>query len=273
MKKLLSLLLAVLMITALFTGCGSKPAANTEGEVKDTSLEDVKAAGEIIIGLDDTFAPMGFRDEAGKLVGFDVDLAEAVAKELGVTAKFQPIDWSSKEMQLDTDKVDLLWNGLSITDERKQKMMLTDPYLNNKMVIMTNKGSDIKTVADLIGKKIGVQAASYALDLVMANENYEAMKENINEYADYDLALTDLNNGRIEAIIIDEVLGKYKNANLGDKYDFADEDLGPDEYGVGMKLGSDALYAAITEALETVKGNGVAAEISEKWFGDDIIVR
>jgi polar amino acid transport system substrate-binding protein len=112
-------------------------------------------AEELIMGLDDTFAPMGFRDEKGELVGFDVDLANEVAERIGMTIKFQPIDWSMKENELNAGNIDLIWNGYTITPERQEKVAFTKPYLENSQVIVVLADSDIKTKADLAGKKKG----------------------------------------------------------------------------------------------------------------------
>lgn len=105
----------------------------------DGSWDYIKNNGKLIVGLDATFAPMGFRDESGEIVGFDIDLANAVAKELGVAVEFQPIDWDAKELELNGKKIDCIWNGMSATPERMEKMTLSDPYLNNTISIMTKK--------------------------------------------------------------------------------------------------------------------------------------
>ena len=149
-KKLLMISVAAVMIFTMlaFAGCGSSDSEDTAS--KDT----------IIIGLDDTFAPMGFRDEDGNLVGFDIDLANAVAKELGMKAEFKPIDWDAKEMELKAGTIDCVWNGMSITPEREESMALSNKYLNNKIVLMAMKDSDtdVKKSRDLADMKIGSQA-------------------------------------------------------------------------------------------------------------------
>ena len=137
MKRKMLVLLAVLMLAGLFAACGSgndvkktepgTAAQSTSGTPDaDLSWEEIQTNGKLVIGLDDTFAPMGFRDEAGTLVGFDIDLATAVCDVLGITAEFQPIAWSAKEMMLSSKRIDCVWNGMSATEERQKAMALTD---------------------------------------------------------------------------------------------------------------------------------------------------
>ena len=141
-KKLLALALAGTMMFS-FAGCGSS-ASGDSGATADNSTTDNTAASDttadkdtLVVGLDDTFAPMGFRDENGDLVGFDIDLANAVGEELGMKVEFKPIDWDAKEIELESGTIDCVWNGMSVTPERKESMALTDKYLNNKIVLMT----------------------------------------------------------------------------------------------------------------------------------------
>lgn len=278
LKKVAAILLAM-GVAASFTACGNSGSiggADGPTNVKvgtDTSLEDIKAKGKLVIGLDDTFVPMGFRDEAGNLTGFDIDLAKAVSKEMGVEFEFQPIDWDAKEMELQNKKVDCLWNGLSITPAREKVMQFTKPYLDNKLVIMTMAGSDIKTKADLAGKNVGTQAASAALEAVQEDASYETFKDSLSEYKDYDAAIMDLEIGRIDAIIVDDVLGNYKNTLKNNAFAFGTEDFGPDEYGVALRKDDKALFEEFNKAFTTVIENGTASLISNQWFGKDIVLK
>lgn len=142
-KKLLVLTTVLVLVVSAFalTGCGGSSDSGDASE--DTSWTYVEDKGELVVGLDDTFAPMGFRDEDGNLVGFDIDLATAVGEELGVSVKFQPINWDSKYMELESKNIDCIWNGMSITSETQEKLTLSNKYLNNKIIIMTLK-DDVK---------------------------------------------------------------------------------------------------------------------------------
>lgn len=181
-----------------------------EEEPSDDSWSYIENKGTLIVGLDDTFAPMGFRDEKNELVGFDIDLANALGEKLGVKVEFQPIDWNAKEMELNNKKIDLIWNGMSATPARRETMNLSNPYLNNTIVIMTMEGSDIKTKNDLKGKNVGTQDDSSALEVIEKDSIYSDIKDELKTYASYDEAIMDLEAGRIDAIIIDKVLGSYK---------------------------------------------------------------
>ena len=264
------LLLALLASLALMTGCGNNDAqdGDTDADGQDTAKET------LVVGLDDAFAPMGFRDEQGNLVGFDIDLATAVADELGMQAEFKPIDWNAKEMELKAGTIDCVWNGMSITPERQENMALTNKYLNNKIVLMALADSDIdvtsaKELADL---KIGTQVDSSALQMLMANEAYESFKDNISEYETYDTAIMDLKAGRVDVIAVDQVLGEYTNNNLGGEMKECTYSLGDDYYVIGFEKSNTELRDKVNDAIKALIDNGKAAEISSKWFGKDIVV-
>ena len=262
-KRLLSILMVMVMLTGVFalTGCGG-------------SESEEAAADKLVVGLDDTFAPMGFRDESGELVGFDIDLANAVGEEMGVTVEFKPIDWDAKEIELKSGTIDCVWNGMSVTPERMESMALTDKYLNNKIVLMALADSDteVTEAAQLADLKIGTQADSSALEMLKANEEYEAFKVNISEYDTYDAAIMDLKAGRVDVIAVDQVLGEYTNNNLGGTMKECEYSLGDDYYVIGCAKENTELRDKLNEAVKTLVDNGKAAEISEKWFGKDIVV-
>lgn len=263
-KNKLLVLALVLVLSAsamLLTGCG------------DDSADD-GAKETFVVGLDDTFAPMGFRDEAGELVGFDIDLATAVAEEMGMDVEFKPIDWNAKEMELKAGTIDCVWNGMSVTPERRESMALSNKYLNNKIVLMSLADSDVdvsdpKQLADL---KLGTQADSSALEMLKANEEYDSFKDNIDEYKTYDIAIMDLKAGRIDVVVIDQVLGEYTNNNLGGEMKECTYSLGDDYYVIGFAKENTELRDKVNEAIQAVIDSGKAAEVSNTWFGRDIVV-
>ncbi len=263
MKKILALILVVCSVFA-FGGC--------KKETK-TGWAYIQENGKIVVGLDDTFAPMGFRTENGELVGFDIDLAKEVAKEMGVSVEFKPIDWNAKEMELEGKKIDVIWNGMSRTPERIEKMNLSKAYFNNSIVIMTLADKPIEKKADLVGKNIGTQTASAALEMIQADAIYGDIADRVAEYDDYDAAVMDLDAGRLDAVIIDKVAGMYK-ANLAEgRYTFCEEGFGEDYYVIGMRKGEDDFTDKLNAALDAVIASGKAAEISQKWFGEDLVLR
>lgn len=292
-KKLFAALAAVSVVLTTLAGCSSgasssgaavsstaaasvsQPAGTSESESTGytTSLADIQEKGSLIIGLDDTFAPMGFRDENNELVGFDIDLARAVCEVLGVEAEFQPIDWDSKEMALAAGTIDCVWNGMSITPEREEGMALSQAYLNNKIIVMTAPGVTVESKEDLANYNIGIQTGSAALEAVQSDEVYASIQGNLTEYPTYDEVILDVQAGRLDCMIIDEVYGNYKNAQLDNIFGIADFDFGDDLYAIGFRKADTELRDAVNEAINALIEDGTAAQISTDWFGADIVVR
>ncbi len=234
--------------------------------------------GKLVVGLDDTFAPMGFRDPAGELIGFDIDLARAVGEEMGVEIVFQPVDWSAKEMELAAKNVDCLWNGMSRTPEREKSMTLSQDYLNNRLVVMTAADVNITALEQLAEYQVGTQAGSSALEAVKGSYIYPMIEDRLHEYATYDECILDMRAGRIQAMVVDEVLGQYKNNNLGTAFNTAPVDFGDDFYVVGFRRAADnaeneALCRAVEQAIQRLMENGKGEEISKKWFGANLLLR
>ena len=273
-------LIRKLTIVAIVATLGTSLVA-CGGTTQNKSSETKKVAStldkdELVIGLDDTFVPMGFKDESGKLVGFDVDLAEAVAKKLNKKIKFQAIDWSMKETELNNGNIDLIWNGYSISDERKEKVEFSKPYLNNTQVIVTLADSNIKSKSDLAGKKVGAQNESTAVDAVAADGNIMKSFDGgkIVTFADNNDALMDLEAKRLDAIVVDEILARYYMKARGtEKYKILDENFGKEQYGVGIRKGDTKFVEAFNKALDEVIADKTAGEISKKWFEEDILVK
>lgn len=184
------------------------PTTFTPSGATDDSLQKVKDKGVFTLGLDDSFPPMGFRDESDTIVGFDIDLATEVAKRMGVTLEVQPIDWDAKEMELSTGRIDCIWNGMSVDDDRLAAMFFAKPYVANRQIVIVPSDSDIKTVADLAGKKVGLQKGSTALSALKKNAVFEQMAEVV-ELADNVTVFMDLKAGRVDAFVVDEVVGRY----------------------------------------------------------------
>ncbi|QAT43898.1 amino acid ABC transporter substrate-binding protein [Aminipila luticellarii] len=272
MKKLFTILLTIALVFGMLTGCGK--TEQKEGSSSElTGWDYIKDKGELVIGLDDAFAPMGFRDEAGNLVGFDIDLANAVAEQLGVKATFKPIDWNAKDMELKSKRIDCVWNGMSVTDERMEKMALTDKYLNNKIIVMAKDDTiKVEKAADLAKYNVGTQADSSALEVLKANPDYDKFADKVSEYKTYDEALMDMKAGRIDCIAVDQVLGEYKNSKLSKKMVVCDYNFGDDYYAIGCRKEDKDVAAKITEGLDAVIKSGKAEEISNKWFGRNIVI-
>lgn len=274
-KRVLSLCLFAIMAVSMMAGCSSKQEeTNKTGQESQSDTEKNQKLNyeEIVVGLDDTFAPMGFRDEDGELTGLDVELAKAVSEELGIPFKLQPIDWSMKETELINKNIDLIWNGYSITSERKEKVLFTNPYLKNKQIVVTMADSDINKLSDLAGKVVAIQAESSAVDAVNTKPEIKDSFQEVALFETNNDCLMDLEAGRSNAVVADEVLIRYYISQKGEeKYKILDEDFGQEEYGIGARKDDQALIDAVNGAISTLKENGKAAEISTKWFGSDII--
>jgi polar amino acid transport system substrate-binding protein len=260
MKRLGKILFFMLFVSLL-------AACSSDASSKNTSKKD----NQLVIGIDDAFAPLGFRDENNEIVGFDIDLAKAAGEKMGKDIVIQPIDWSAKESELNSGRIDLIWNGYTVTDERKEKVLFTKPYLANAQVIVTLKDSTIEKLDDLKGKNVGLQAQSSASDALNAAPIASAIKQ-VTEYKDNVLALSDLKNGRVDAVVIDEVVIDYYMTKEPDSYKILKESLAPEEYAVGVKKGNDALLKEVQKALDELIADGTAAKISEKWFGEDKVL-
>ncbi len=254
-------ILFALLVLSIFglVGCAKKAVSGGESKT-------------VIMGLDDTFAPMGFRDENGELVGFDIDLAREVFGRNGYEVQFQPIDWSMKETELNSGNIDLIWNGYSITEERKEKVAFTDPYLENRQIIITLADSDISSKSDLAGKKVAVQNGSSTLDAIYKEpeivESFDGGEPVL--FDTNHEAFMDLEAGRVDAVVSDEVLARYyiQQKNPED-YRILDEDFGSEEYGIGLRKEDKELLEMINSTLNEMREDGSFDEIYEKWFGDN----
>ncbi|GAD23117.1 amino acid ABC transporter substrate-binding protein [Acidovorax sp. MR-S7] len=266
MKKIAAV--ALLSLGALLAACSKQESAPAAAE---PAPAPVAAVTKIVVGLDDNFPPMGFRDEKNELVGFDIDMAKEAAKRLGLEVEFKPIDWSAKEAELSGKRVDALWNGLTITEERKQNIAFTAPYMENHQIIVVPANSPIKTKADLAGKVVGAQEGSSAVDAIKKEEAvFKSFKE-LKTFGDNVTALMDLTTGRLEAVVVDEVVGRYYVAKKPGDYAVLDDNFGTEEYGVGLRKDDTDLHGKIDKALADMKQDGAAAKIAEQWFGKNII--
>lgn len=271
-KKVLTLAIAGALSVSMLAACGEK---KNDTPAEDTSLADIQAKGSFTIGLDADFAPMGFTQDDGQIVGFDIDLANAVAEKMGLTVEVKPIDWDSKDMELSSGKIDVIWNGFSITDERRKEVLFSNPYLSTKQSVIVKAGSDIKTKADLAGKKIALQDGSTSEDAVKADTaTYETIgDDNISRFKENSQVLMEVDAGRADAAVIDEIFVRYylQKENMLDKFVVLEEGFDEEDYGVGGRKGDYSFMEALNIALDECKAEGITSDISKKWFGEDLI--
>lgn len=231
-------------------------------------LQDIQQKGAIKVGLEGTYPPFNYQDENGKLTGFEVELAEALAKELGVKAEFQPTKWDGILAALESKRLDVVINQVTISDERKKKYDFSTPYTVSGIQALVRKGTegDIKTAADLAGKKVGVGLGT----------NYEQwLKENVPQadirtYDDDPTKFQDLNVGRIDAILVDRLAAFEMVEKTGGKLAVTGEPFSRQEAGIALRKGNPELLAAIDKALAKLKADGTLKQLSEKWFKADV---
>ena len=248
----------------LLTGCG--------GDDKAASTDKTADKGKIVVGLDDNFPPMGFKNEKNEITGFDVDLAKEAAKRLGREVEFKAIDWSSKEAELKSGRVQILWNGLDITDKRKENMLFSNPYMDNRQIIFVKKGNTAVTdEKSLAGKTVGTQSAGTAEEYIDATDFYKNEVKEVKKYPDYVAAFMDLENGRLDAVIGDEIVGRYYMSKHPEELEALDIVVGPvSEFGIAFAKDNTVLQGEVQKVMDEMKADGTMAKVSNEWFGKDI---
>lgn len=268
MKKLMIAGMLALGACGMLAGCGGGDKAASSA-AKAASGKPAK----IVAGMDDTFAPMGFRDDSGKIVGFDIDMAEAVSKEIGVPIEFKPIDWASKETELNSGRIDCIWNGFTMTSERTKKLAFTKPYMDNIQVYAVLNDSAVKTLEDLKGKKISIQEASTAETALNRDENLKKSFSEIKAYPDLTACFMDLESGRCDAVLADSVLIEYYMTKKPGQFKELEGVVSKDTFSIGIKKDNQALVDLLNDGIAKVVASGEAKKISEKWFGKDVVLK
>lgn len=265
MKKIILAALALIVATLALAGCGAS-------QTTDTSWADIKAKGYFVLGLDDSFPPMGYRDDNNEIVGFDIDLARECAKKMGLTGgdggiKLQPLVWDYIAEELNGKKVDVIWNGCTITDARKEKFNFTKPYMSNEQVVVVMANSGIQTLNDLAGKRLGIQGGSSAVEALEKNAAVHDSLAEVVEFSDNTKALMDLETNRLDAVAVDVVVFGEYNAKRPDVFKRLDEALGSEEFGVGVRKSDKTFQEELQKALDACMSDGTAQQIADKWLG------
>ena len=271
-KRFVSAALAAVMALSM-TACGSSnsaaetTAADTEAaesQAEETTAEEAKTTG-----FDQDFPPMGFVGDDGEYTGFDLELAQEVAKRLGLEYKAQPIAWDSKDMELESGNIDCIWNGFTMTG-REDDYTWTEPYMANQQVFVVANDSDISSQADLAGKIVEVQADSSAEAALKEAPELTATFKELLTTADYNTAFMDLEQGAVDAIAMDVIVAGYQIQQRNADFKILDDSLSEEEYGVGFKKGNTELRDKVQSTLEEMAEDGTLQEVSEKWFSKDV---
>ena len=269
-KGILGLLTLVGMAVMSLAGC-TQLASNP----KVDNWDKYQQQKSITVGFDNTFVPMGFEEKNGNYAGFDIELAKNVSKKLGITVHFQPIDWDMKETELQNGTIDAIWNGYSATDERREKVAFTIPYMQNTQILVVKKTSGIHSVEDMAGKVLGAQnGSSGMLDF---EEHPEVLKnrvkgEDADQYQSVNEAIIDLKNDRIDALLIDRVYADYylTTEGIADEYDTIPSGFESESFAVGVRPADKKLLEALNQAFKELYQEGIFQQISQKWFGEDV---
>lgn len=231
----------------------------------------------VTIGIDDTFVPMGFRDKKGKLIGYDVEMAKAAFEKMGLKPKFQVIDWSMKETELNTGHIDAIWNGYTMTPERAKHAAFTKPYHEVNQVLLTKANSGINTPQDMHGKQLGVQSGSVGFDDF--NQDPKVLKQYLGtkpfQYDTFDKAINDVKVGRINAVLIDGDYAKYYLAHnhSNEPMKLVKTNFPPDYDAVGLRKQDKTLREKLNKAIGNLHRDGTEARLSKKYFGDPDAVK
>ena len=269
-KGILGLLTLVGMAVMSLAGC-TQLASNPTVD----NWDKYQQQKSITVGFDNTFVPMGFEEKNGHYAGFDIELAQYVSKKLGITVHFQPIDWDMKETELQNGTIDAIWNGYSATDERREKVAFTIPYMQNTQILVVKKTSGIHSVEDMTGKVLGAQnGSSGMLDF---EEHPEVLKNRVkggdaDQYQSVNEAIIDLKNDRIDALLIDRVYADYylTTEGIADEYDTIPSGFESESFAVGVRPADKKLLEALNKAFKELYQEGIFQQISQKWFGEDV---
>lgn len=266
MKKYLAgMLCAVMAVSSL----GFAAMAD---ETESFGVDGLATEGTFVVGFDAEYPPYGYMDDNGDYTGFDLELAEAVCEIEGWELVKTPIDWNSKDMELNSGNIDCIWNGFTM-DGREDSYTFSVPYVDNSQVICTAADSGIATLADLEGKIVGVQADSAALTLLSEDGDQAdlgATFGELQEFGDYNTAFAELQAGSLDAIAIDIGVAQYQ-INGREGYVILDEYLNSEKYAVGFKLGNEALKQIVEDDLAVLYEDGVFDELAEKYGIADMV--
>ncbi len=278
-RKLAFALAATLMLTTALSGCGGKEADSKDSDNSDkketTKTEAAnaeKAEGDkFVLGFDANFPPYGYKDDNGEYVGFDLDLAQEVCDRNGWELVKQPIDWDAKDMELNSGTIDCIWNGFTM-DGREDDYTWSDPYVDNSQVVVVAENAGIKSLDDLAGKIVEVQADSSALAALEGDQKELADTfGQLTQVPDYNTAFMDLEAGAAEAVAMDVGVSKYQIESRGGGYVALEEPISSEQYAIGFKKGNEKLRDQVQKSLNEMAEDGTFMKIAEKWGVEDSV--
>ena len=283
-KKTVSMMLAATMALSLFAGCGSSKDTATEDTSKtestdtaDDSSEDASAETTdessrttFTVGFDAEYPPYGYMDDDGEYTGFDLELAQAVCDKEGWELVKKPINWDSKDMELNSGSIDCIWNGFTMNG-REDDYTFSDPYVDNSIVVVVAKDSDINKLSDLAGKVVDVQADSSGLAALQGDDATDENKEltasfaELQQVADYNTAFMNLESGAVDAVVLDIGVAKYQMSSRGDAFRMLDEQVSSEQYAIGFKKGNTELKDQVQKTLDEMVKDGTFTTIVNNY--------
>ena len=250
------------MAAGIFTACSS--SKNTDN------------SGKFTVGFDAEFPPYGYKDDNGEYVGFDLDLAQAVCDKNGWTLVKQPIDWDSKDMELNSGTIDCIWNGFTMTG-REKDYTWSSAYIDNSQVVIVKSDAQINNLSDLAGKVVAVQSDSSALaaftgeDASESNIQLAKSFSSLQQVGDYNSAFMNLESGSVDAICMDIGVAGYELKARGNSFRMLSEHVSSEEYGIGFKKGNTKLRDQVQETLNEMLADGTFMDIAKKWNVDESV--
>lgn len=264
------MLLVGAMALGLFA-CGSSSSSDTSSDSASSGTQATESERtQFVVGFDAEFPPFGYIDDNGDYVGFDLDLAQEVADRNGWELVRQPINWDSKDMELDSGTIDCIWNGFTYTG-REDLYTWTAPYIDSNIMVVVKADSDIKTLEDLAGKRVAVQADSSGYYGIAGDEASEENKEWVASFelleqvSDYNMAFESLKAGTYDAVVVDILTGNthmFKDEGL---FRMLDEDVVIEQCAVGFKLGNDELKDIVEKTLFEMLDDGTIEKYVDKY--------
>ncbi|MCI6549196.1 MAG: transporter substrate-binding domain-containing protein [Coriobacteriaceae bacterium] len=247
------------------TSAGSSAPSSPDASSASASSFD----GSFVLGFDQDFPPYGYVGDDGSYTGFDIDLAKAVCDREGWTLVPTPISWSAKDTLLNSGQITCIWNGFTI-ESRKDGYAFTDPYMENRQVVVVPASSDVRQLSDLSGKNVITQADSAALDVLSEGGSQEELGKsfgNLQTIDNYNTAFMMLESGQVDAIAIDYPVAVF---NIGDKtadFRILDENLNSEHFGVGFAKTDEGMQLAKTVEvdLQALDSEGTVKELCEKY--------
>ncbi|WP_298500968.1 amino acid ABC transporter substrate-binding protein [uncultured Methanobrevibacter sp.] len=274
MNKKIGFILAIVLVSLMMVGTVSAGLFDFLGG-SDNTNQTANDNDTFIVGFDAEFPPYGFKDDSGNYTGFDLELAQEVCKRNNWTFKAQPIDWDTKDAELDSGSIDCIWNGFTI-DGRENDYLWSDPYFDNKQVFIVKSDSGINSIADLKDKTVETQKDSSALAALQGdNKTIADTFKTLNEVADYNTAFMDLESGVCDAVAMDIGVAEYDIQNKNNSADFKilDDYITTEKYGIGFKKGNDALKNQVQETLNEMFEDGTVAKIAAKYgISEDALI-